>query len=424
MQHSIDVKKLGPQGEIMANAVSACVHCGFCLPACPTYQVLGEEMDSPRGRIFLMKEVLEGSLTPEQVEPYIDKCLGCVGCVTACPSGVPYGDLISTYRGWAEPQRQRPALQKIMRMAIHRTLPYPDRFRAAAYLGKLGKLVKPILPAELKAPLGLLPDHLPASQSFMEVIPAIGEKRATVAMLAGCAQQVLKPNFNAATIWVLTRNGVEVHIPKTQGCCGAAAMHGGERKIALELARINLKAFANASYDAIVSNAAGCGAGLKEYHLLFHGEPEEKEAAGFSKRVKDISVFLVDIGFAPLQNQKKIRVAYHDACHLSHAQKVKSQPRALLNAIPGVELVEIPEGDLCCGSAGTYNLEQPEMANTLGERKARNIISVKPDLIVTGNIGCYTQIETHMKRFGVKVPIMHTIEFLDQIYSKQPAVDS
>lgn len=417
MQHKIPVQSLGPQGEIMAHAIEACVHCGFCLPACPTYTVLGEEMDSPRGRIFLMKEVLEGGLGLEEATPYLDKCLGCVGCVTACPSGVAYGELISTFRGWSEPKRQRTPFQKVFRMAIQETLPYPRRFRAAATLGKLGKLMQPVLPQFLQAPLNLLPDELPMAQPLPEVIPAEGERRAKVAFLAGCAQQVLQPNFNWATLRVLAKNGVEVVIPKGQGCCGALSMHTGERERALGFARNNLEAFPP-DVDAIITNAAGCGSGLKEYHILFHGEPESALADEFVKKVKDVSVFLAELGLKePPALEQPLKVAYHDACHLAHAQGVRAEPRKLLKSIPGVELLEIAEGELCCGSAGTYNLEQPAIAATLDERKARNIIATGAQLIVTGNIGCFTQIQTHLRKLGKEIPVMHTLELLDKAYS-------
>ncbi len=418
MQHKIDVEQLGPQGEIMAHAIEACVHCGFCLPACPTYQVLGEEMDSPRGRIFLMKEVLEGNLQMEEAQPYLDKCLGCQGCVTACPSGVPYGELISTYRGWSEPRRHRSPFQKLFRIGLQETLPYPARFRAAARLGRLGKLVQPLLPPMLKAPLELLPEALPQSEPLPEVIPALGERRARVAFLAGCAQQVLQPGFNRATLRVLAQNGVEVVIPKGQSCCGALALHTGERGRALQFARTNLKAFAG-DYDAILTNAAGCGSGLKEYPVLFHGEPEQKEAQALAAKVKDIAVFLVELGLKEVPPLKRpLKVAYHDACHLAHAQGVRAEPRQLLRSIPGVELVEIPEGELCCGSAGTYNLEQPAIAATLGERKARNILATGADVVVTGNIGCFTQIQTHLKKLGRELPVLHTVELLERAYAQ------
>jgi len=416
MQHKIDPQSLGSHGEIMAHAIEACVHCGFCLPACPTYQVLGEEMDSPRGRIFLMKEVLEGNLELEEAQPYIDKCLGCLGCVSACPSGVPYGELITAYRGYSEPKRHRSPFQKLFRLGLQETLPYPKRFRAAARLGQVGRVLQPLLPPLLQAPLELLPNPLPPSEPLPEIVPAEGKQRARVAFLAGCAQQVLQPGFNRASLRVLARNGVEVVIPREQVCCGALAMHTGERVRALRLGRANLRAF-QGEFDAILTNAAGCGSGLKEYPLLFHGEPEQTQAEALAAKVKDIAVFLVELGLREVPPlAEPVRAAYHDACHLAHAQGVRAEPRQLLRSIPGVELVEIPEGELCCGSAGTYNLEQPQMAATLGERKARHILATGAELVVTGNIGCFTQIETHLRRLGREIPVLHTIELLERAY--------
>jgi glycolate oxidase iron-sulfur subunit len=417
MQHKIPTDQLGSKGQTMADAVSACVHCGFCLPACPTYAVLGEEMDSPRGRIFLMKEVLEGGLELEAALPYLDRCLGCVGCVSACPSGVPYGELISTFRQHSEPLRHRSPLQKTFRFGIQETLPNPARFRAMAGLGKLGKVFKPLLPQVLKTPLDLLPDQLPMAEPLPELFPAQGTRRARVALLAGCAQQVLQPGFNWATLRVLARNGVEVVIPKTQNCCGALAMHQGERARALKLARQNLKAFPD-DVDAILSNAAGCGSGLHEYELLFRGEAEHAQAEAFAHRAMDVSVFLSKLGLIEaLRLKTPYKVAYHDACHLAHAQGIRAEPRKLLRSIEGLELVEIPEGELCCGSAGTYNIEQPDIANQLGERKARSIIATGAQVIATGNIGCFTQIQTHLRRLGKEIPVYHTMELLDKAYA-------
>jgi glycolate oxidase iron-sulfur subunit len=409
------------QRGIMDHAIDACVRCGFCLPACPTYLVLGEEMDSPRGRISLIKGVLEGELDANEVAPYLDRCLGCQGCVTACPSGVPYGELITTYRGQAEATRERTVLERAQRFGILKTLQDPKLFFVGATLGQLAKPFKGLLPAALRTPLELLPDSFPPRSvlaEWPEVIPAIGPRRARVAFLTGCAQQVLAPNFNAATLRVLALNGVEVVIPRSQVCCGAAAMHTGARADALSLARQNLRAFPR-DVDAIVSNAAGCGSGLKEYPMLLAGEPDETEARAFAPLVKDVSVFLADLGLLPIEREPTpLRIAYHDACHLAHAQGVRMEPRALLRAIPGVEILEVPEGELCCGSAGTYNLEQPEMAGELGERKARNILSTKPDLIASGNIGCHTQILKHAGRLETQTltPTYHTFEVLDLAY--------
>ncbi|MEF2279682.1 glycolate oxidase subunit GlcF [Deinococcus sp. YIM 134068] len=421
MNNEIPVSALGPQGEVMAHAVDACVHCGFCLPACPTYTILGDEMDSPRGRIVLMKEVLEGELPLADAAPHLDRCLGCQACVTACPSGVPYGELITSFRGWSEPQRERSAFDRAKRAAILKILPAPKVFSVAARVGQYAKPLAPLLPAALRAPMDLLPERVPAMQPSARVTPAKGKKRGRVAFLVGCAQQALTPNFNAATLRVLARNGIEVVIPEGQGCCGAAALHTGARDEALRLVRRNLDAFDPDEYDAILSNAAGCGAGLKEYPVVLHGLPDEERARAFSAKVQDISEYLNGLLQSgdlerPMPTSRHLTVAYHDACHLAHAQGVRAAPRQLLKAIPGVTVAEIPEGDLCCGSAGTYNLEQPELANQLGIRKAGHILSTTPDLIASGNIGCHTQIQSHVRRQGSRVPVMHTVEVLDLAY--------
>jgi glycolate oxidase iron-sulfur subunit len=416
MQHAIPTDTLGPQAPAMAHAVETCVHCGFCLAACPTYKVLEEEMDSPRGRIFLMKENLEGELPLESMLTYIDRCLGCMACVTACPSGVEYGELLAPFRARAEEKRTRTLLDRITRLLVRETLPYPVRFRLAAAMGRLAQPFKRLLPRPFAAMLDLLPASLPAAQPLPAIFPAVGGRRARVALLAGCVQQVLAPSINWATLRVLAQNGVEVVIPRGQGCCGSLSMHNGEARQARMLARRNLSAFPG-DVDAILTNAAGCGSGIHEYGLLFAGEPEEEQAKAFAKTVLDVSVFLHKLGLVtppPLKQSQTL--AYHDACHLGHAQRVTAQPRALLRTIPNLRLVEIPEGELCCGSAGTYNLEQPELAQQIGERKARNILTTDAQAIVTGNIGCMTQIQTHLQALGKPLPVWHTMEVLDQAY--------
>jgi glycolate oxidase iron-sulfur subunit len=400
----------------MAEAVDNCVHCGFCLPTCPTYKVLGEEMDSPRGRIILMKEALEGSIGFDAALPYIDRCLGCMACVTACPSGVAYGHLLSPFRALAETQRARPLMSEATRRLVKETLPYPDRFRLAAAAGRLGKLVRAALPSELRGMLDLLPAELPPAQPLPEIFPAVGRRRARVALLAGCVQQVLAPQINWATLRVLAQNGVETLVPRGQGCCGSLSLHIGESEQARELARTNLRAFPS-DVDAIITNAAGCGSGLHEYGLLFAGEADSGKAEAFGNSVKDITVFLDELGFvAPHGLPQPLRIAYHDACHLAHAQGVTAQPRKLLQCVGNVTLVEIPEGELCCGSAGTYNLEQPELAHQIGERKARNIVATGAQAVVTGNIGCMTQMRTHLELLGRPLPIWHTVDLLDAAY--------
>lgn len=419
MQHTIPVDQLGPEGNVMARAVEACVHCGFCLAACPTYAVLGEEMDSPRGRIYLMKSALEGALPVEATLPYVDRCLGCLACVPACPSGVPYGELLPLYRAHVAPQRRRGLVGQAAHTLAHATLPYPDRFRLAAVTGKLGKLVQGALPEQFQAMLDLLPESLPAPQPLPEVIPAQGPRRARVALLTGCVQQALAPEINTATARVLARNGVEVVVPPGQGCCGSLGLHTGELGRARELARHNLRAFPS-DVDVILTNAAGCGSGMKEYGVLFAGQPEEAAAQAFAARVKDVSEFLDALGLIPpLALAEPLTVAYHDACHLAHAQGVAAAPRRLLSLISNLTLAEVPEGEMCCGSAGTYNLEQPALAAVFGERKARNIAGVGAQAVAAGNIGCLIQIRTHLKRQGRALPVLHTLELLDRAYQAQ-----
>ncbi len=401
----------------MAEAVASCVHCGFCLPACPTYHVLGEEMDSPRGRIVLMKEVLEGELDINAATPYIDRCLGCLGCVTACPSGVAYDELLPAFRAWAEDKRERPLSDKVTRRLAGETLPHPGRMRLAATAAKLARPVESLLPSSLGTMLELLPRQLPAAgQPLPELYPAQGERRARVALLAGCVQNVLAPDINWATLRVLAANGVETVIPAGQGCCGSLGMHTGAADQARSLARKNFPLFP-ADVDAIIINAAGCGSGVKEYGLLFAGQPEEAAARHFAAQAQDISQFLHQLGLRrPPALAQPLRVAYHDACHLAHAQGIRHAPRALLKQIEGVTLVEIPEGELCCGSAGTYNIEQPAIAHELGQRKANNINQVQPDAVVMGNIGCMVQIEQHLGRLGRPLPVYHTMQLLDLAY--------
>ena len=420
MEHKIDLKSIGlPQADAMAHAISTCVHCGFCLPACPTYQVLGEEMDSPRGRIILMRGVLEKSLPMDAATPYLDRCLGCLGCVTACPSGVPYGELISSFRAYSEDKRHRTIVNRIARQMASQTLPFPTRFRWAAALGKLAKPFAAIFPTPLRAMLGLIPRQLALSVSIPEFTPAKRLRRGKVGLLAGCVQQVIAPEINAATIRVLAENGFDVVVPKGQGCCGALSMHTGEARTARALAEVNLELFPP-DLDAIITNAAGCGSGMKEYSLLFRGHPLEEKATHFATRIQDISQFLNCIDLVPLKPlEKPMRVAYHDACHLAHAQGITSAPRRILSQIPGLELCEVPDGEICCGSAGTYNIEQPKIANTLGMTKAKNIESMNVDAVVMGNIGCMVQIQTHLAKLqtkGATIPVLHTIQLLDRAY--------
>jgi glycolate oxidase iron-sulfur subunit len=413
MKHTIPLEDLGAQGHAMAHAVETCVHCGFCLPTCPTYAELGEEMDSPRGRITLMKSALEGSVPLADVLTHVDRCLGCVGCITACPSGVPYAELLTPFRALAETKRQRPFMERVARRMVRETLPHPARFRVAAVAGRLGRPFKRLMPAALRPMLDLVPDRLPPARPLPALIPAEGKRRARVALLAGCVQQALNPNINWATARVLARCGVEVVVPPGQGCCGALLAHTGEANDARQLARRNLRVFP-ADVDAVLTNAAGCGSGMREYGLWFAGEPDEAEAQALAARVQDVSVFLAALDLPELPPlARPMRLAYHDACHLAHAQGVTSAPRQLLSRIPNLTLLEIPEGDLCCGSAGSYNIEQPELAARLGRRKAGNILSTGAEAVAAGNIGCLVQIGNQLQQLGAALPVYHTLEVLD-----------
>lgn len=418
MQHNIDSEAHGPLGHEMADAVSTCVHCGFCLAACPTYQELGQEADSPRGRIILMKEVLEGTMPVETAAEHIDACLGCLACEPACPSGVPYRDLISPYRALTEPQRKRSLLERFRRRLVQATLPYPRRMRMAAWSGRLAKPLAGLLPASLRVMLDLLPPRLPARQRLAEVNRPAGPPRARVALLSGCAQSVLDPDINVATIDVLTRNGVEVVVPKAQVCCGALSWHVGNRGQAQRLAAANVRAFPD-DVDAIVTNAAGCGSGMQEYHLILKGTPHAEQADQFRRRVVDVSALLARLGdLEPVPDPGRgIRVAYHDACHLANAQGIRAEPRKLLRGIPQLELREIAEPHLCCGSAGTYNIDQPEIAASLGAQKADNVIATGAETVVSGNIGCLTQLHAHLGQHGSPIQVRHTMQLLRDAYA-------
>jgi glycolate oxidase iron-sulfur subunit len=419
MKHEIPTDSLGVRGPLMTDPIESCVHCGFCLPTCPTYVTMGEEMDSPRGRIFLMKEVLEGKMEVELAQPYLDNCLGCQACETACPSGVKYGDLITEFRGRSEPERKRPPAQRLRRELALRTLPDGRRFRAAAKTGAVARKARPLVPKALRPMVDLLPEQLPARRPLPASFAAEGERRARVALLAGCVQQELDPEIGWAAGRVLARNGVEVVVPAGQGCCGSLAMHAGEAEGARKLARRNLDAFPT-DVDAVITTAAGCGSGMREYGALFLGEPEEEAAERLAGRTRDVAEFLAELGLAasPPALASPRRIAYHDACHLAHAQKVTAAPRRLLAAIEGLELLQPDEAELCCGSAGIYNVERPEVAAELGERKARNLLATGAEMIASGNIGCLTQLQNHLAALGHPIPAMHTVQILDRAYSR------
>ena len=419
MLHTIPTSTLGPLGEAMAHAVETCVHCGFCLPACPTYRELGQEMDTPRGRIVLMKEVLEGTLPLAAAQPHVDRCLGCLACEPACPSGVPYRDLISPFRALTQSRVKRSLGEKISRFITAQTIPFPARFRIATAFGRIGKMFRPLLPARLRPMLDLVPAQVPPAESWPAVTPARGERRARVALLTGCAQRVLDPDINTATIEVLARHGVEVVVPAAQGCCGGLAWHTGDLRAAQAFARRNLAAFP-ADVDAILTNAAGCGSAMHEYHLVLRGTPDEARAEAFRHRVLDVSVFLHRLGLRELPaNPRPLKIAYHDACHLANAQGVRREPRALLRAIPGAELCELTNAHFCCGSAGTYNLDQPEIAASLGEQKARAVIATGATVVASGNIGCLTQLRAHLAKLGSPIQVRHTMQVLRDAFGDE-----
>ena len=421
MQHAIELDALrsevGGAAGPMANAVSACVHCGFCLPACPTYIELGEEMDSPRGRIVLMKEVLEGGLDLEEALGHIDPCLGCMSCVTACPSGVEYGELLMPFRELAEGSRNRSWLDRFWRGLVLDTLASPGRLGWMLRLGRLAAPFRALLPARFAAPLDLLPQSVDRAELGFGTFPAVGQRRARVALVAGCAQQVLAPRIHRATIEVLTRCGVEVVVPGEETCCGSLAFHAGDAPRARAAAGALLRVFGPTGLlpdvDAVLTNAAGCGSGIKEYGLLFAGRSEEEAARSLAAKVRDVSTFLSGLEIeAPPPLREPLRVVYHDACHLAHAQGERTAPRQLLVQVPKLTLVEPRDWQICCGSAGIYNLEEPELAARLGRKKAEALLEGEPNVIATGNIGCLTQIESHLHRLGRAVPVRHTMEIL------------
>jgi glycolate oxidase iron-sulfur subunit len=409
--------------------IDKCVHCGFCLPTCPTYLLWGEEMDSPRGRIYLMKAGLDGraEMTSSFVQ-HFDRCLGCLACVTACPSGVQYAPLIEKSRVQIERRWNRPSGDALLRRLLLAVLPYPSRLRLLlAPLVALGPLmgrrggfrpaVLRFFPPRLRALLSVAPRV--GVKALLGGQPAradaIGGERLTVAVLEGCVQRLAFAGVNDATVRVLAAEGCRVEAAPAQGCCGALPLHAGHIDQARELARHNIAVFEAVGVDRIVVNAAGCGSAMKEYGELFADDPVWADRArALSAKVRDVSQLVAELG-EPRAARRPIpaRVVYHDACHLAHGQGVRAEPRALLQTIPGVELLTPAEADICCGSAGIYNLVQPAAAADLGARKARHIAALSPDMIATGNPGCMLQIAAAAQGLGYDWPIVHPIELLD-----------
>jgi glycolate oxidase iron-sulfur subunit len=419
--------------ELDYDELLRCVHCGFCLPTCPTYAELGQEPDSPRGRIYLIKALADGRIElTDSVDEHLALCLACRACETACPSGVPYGHLIEAAR--AEVERRRPgsaARRLVRRLALEVVLPRPGLLRAIAtglrlyQRSGLQRLVRAsgvlrLLPASVAASEGLLPPLPPSAGrgALPEVVAARAARRARVGFLHGCVQDAVFRGHNEATLRCLARQGVEVVIPRTQRCCGALHAHAGEPEAARALARANIVAFDAAGVEAVVVNAAGCGAHLKGYGHLLRGDPAwAGRAAAFAARVVDVTEYLARRPLEGPLGRLPLRVTYHDPCHLAHGQRVRGEPRALLRAVPGLELVELREAELCCGSAGSYNLTEPAMARRLLERKMGHVQATGAEAVVSANPGCLLQLAAGVRARGLPMAVLHVVEVLDRAYA-------
>ncbi len=410
-----------PSAELIAD----CVHCGFCLPTCPTYALWGEEMDSPRGRIHLMNQVRQGAALSDSVVGHFDACLGCLACVTACPSGVKYDQLIEATRAQVERNHPRSPADRALRAAIFALFPHPARLRATTAplrlyrrsgLEKLVRrtgLLERVSP-RLAAMEALVPD-LSTEPAHPTIAPALGPRRGRVGVLLGCVQREFFPGVNAATVRVLAAEGFDVVAPRSQGCCGALSVHVGREEEGLRFARSLIDVFEREHVDHLVVNAAGCGSAVKDFGRLLADDPRYAErAADLCGRSLDLSEFLARVGTQATYHPLPMTIAYHDACHLAHGQGVRAQPRRLLRAIPGLELREIAEGELCCGSAGVYNILNPQPAAELGDRKAGHVAETGADLLVTANPGCLLQISAGLQRRGeTGMQLAHTAQVLD-----------
>lgn len=418
-----------PETAHSEQIIRKCVHCGFCTATCPTYVTLGNELDSPRGRIYLIKEMLENDRpADEKTVTHIDRCLSCLACMTTCPSGVNYMHLVDHARAHIERTYERPLADRMIRRILAMTLPYPERFRTSLVMARIGRpfaglfdAIKPLKP--LAAMLKLAPGAVPAKSQVNApgVRPAEGPRKKRVALLRGCAQSVLDPKINEATVRLLNRLGVEVVVPEGEGCCGALVHHMGQEEAALDFARRNIDVWSRTAeadgLDAIVITASGCGTTIKDYgHMLRLDPAYAEKAARVSAMAKDVTEFLSELELPLPANATDLVVAYHSACSMQHGQKITKAPKVLL-AQAGFTVRDVPEGHICCGSAGTYNILQPEIAATLRDRKVKNIESLAPQAIATGNIGCMTQIGS-----GTGIPILHTIELLDWAFGgEKPA---
>jgi len=399
-----------------------CVHCGFCTATCPTFVLLGDERDSPRGRIYFIKAMLEGNRAPTAQEVrHVDRCLSCLSCMTTCPSGVNYMHLVDHGRHYIEQKYTRPLLDRLLRGLLAVLMPRPALFRAMAVLGWLAKPLAPLLPTSssdpggatffrrLRAMIDALPDRIagPSPVDRPQTFAAVGPRRKRVALMPGCGQQVLAPEVNEATVRLLTRHGVEVVNVAGSGCCGSAVQHIGHNERALELAKCNIDAWLSEEFDAIVINASGCGTTVKDYGAMFAHDPAWKDKAErVSKLAKDVSEFMLDVGLANVTN-RPLAVAYHSACSMQHGQKIDQQPKKLLRDA-GYVVKDVPDGHLCCGWAGTYQVLQPDLSRRLRDAKVSNIERLKPDVIAAGNFGCIGNIAS-----GTGIPVVHTVELLD-----------
>jgi glycolate oxidase iron-sulfur subunit len=420
MQTSFTLAQLAdPHVAASESILRACVHCGFCTATCPTYVTLGNELDSPRGRIYLIKDMLENDRPADKVTvTHIDRCLSCLACMTTCPSGVNYMHLVDHARSHIEKTYRRPLIDRMVRNVLSAVLPYPSRFRVALKMAVIGRpfnkafeKVEALKP--LAAMLRLAPKSLPAPQGPLP--PSIPNPKARVAILSGCAQSVLDPGINAAAVRLLNRLGVEVIAPKGEGCCGALTHHMGKEDAALAFARNNIDAwtreFEGQGLDAIIITASGCGTTVKDYGWMLRLDPAYADkAARVSALTKDITEYLVTLDLPEPVNKSGIEVAYHSACSMQHGQKITKAPKDLLKRA-GFIVKDPAEGHLCCGSAGTYNMLRPDIAKTLRDRKVKNIERTGAAIIATGNIGCMTQIGA-----GTDLPIVHTVELLDWAY--------
>ena len=415
MKTEFTEQQLQDPGIARANEIlRACVHCGFCTATCPTYQVLGDELDSPRGRIYLIKDMLEsGRPADEKTVKHVDRCLSCLACMSTCPSGVHYMHLVDHARAHIEATYRRPFSDRALRWVLAKVLPYPTRFRLALLGAKIARPFRALMPdARLRAMLDMAPKQIPpvSRNDDAQVFPAIGERKMRVALMTGCAQKALNTDINDATIRLLRRLGCDVVIAKDMGCCGALTHHMGKVDDSHSAAARNIKAWMaeaqNGGLDAIVINTSGCGTTVKDYGYMFRNDPLADQAAQVSALAMDVSEVLAKLD-VPADIAPKMRVAYHAACSLQHGQQIKTTPKDLLRKA-GFEVVEPADSHLCCGSAGTYNLMQPEISGQLKARKVRTLEAKSPDVIAAGNIGCMMQIGS-----GTEVPIVHTVELLD-----------